>query len=217
MGEILRHNTENQTIHIGPFVWDSDGKTIRDDLVFTASEIQISKNGKPFAATQSQSNPLAVHDKNGFYLFTPASGDLSDTGTIKISVEKLGALPHWQEHIVWPALMHDVIFSSANLGRIFQDVATISDGVYKLVGVSTGSGSKLQVITVRNSFQQPVSQAKVWVTTDKEGDNLIAGIRFTDDFGQVIFYLDPGYYYVWRDHPNHVFKNPQRIQVITGD
>ena len=59
----------------------------------------------------------------------------------------------------------------------------------------------------------PVAGAKVWVSTDAAGVLVAAGTLITDDFGKVTFLLDAGTYYLWRDHPNYTFENPQTMVV----
>jgi hypothetical protein len=52
-----------------------------------------------------------------------------------------------------------------------------------------------------------IDNAQVWVTTDAGGTNVIAS-GTTDANGQVVFYLDAGTYYVWRQKSGWNFTNP---------
>lgn len=54
----------------------------------------------------------------------------------------------------------------------------------------------------------PISGVKCWVSTDANGSNIVTGDLITDDFGNVMFLLDPGTYYLWRDSSFYQFPNP---------
>ena len=54
----------------------------------------------------------------------------------------------------------------------------------------------------------PISGVKCWVSTDINGANIVTGDLITDDFGNVIFLLDAGTYYLWRDSSFYQFPNP---------
>ena len=51
--------------------------------------------------------------------------------------------------------------------------------------------------------------ATVWVTTDESGTNVVSS-GITDTNGQVVFYLDAGTYYVWREKAIWNFFTPTR-------
>lgn len=63
---------------------------------------------------------------------------------------------------------------------------------------NAGSGS-VQVPFTIEANGQPISGVKCWVSTDVNGSNIVTGDLITDDFGNVLFLLDPGTYYLWRD------------------
>ena len=52
-----------------------------------------------------------------------------------------------------------------------------------------------------------IADADVWVTSDEAGNTLVASGE-TDENGQVVFYLDAGTYYVWRQKAGYNFTNP---------
>ena len=52
-----------------------------------------------------------------------------------------------------------------------------------------------------------ITDADVWVTSDEAGSNVIASGE-TDENGKVVFYLDAGTYYVWRQKAGWNFTNP---------
>jgi hypothetical protein len=48
----------------------------------------------------------------------------------------------------------------------------------------------------------------VWVTSDEDGDTVVAGPLITNDLSQVTFFLDVGTYYFWRQRSGWTFTNP---------
>lgn len=82
-------------------------------------------------------------------------------------------------------------------------------------GSPTGPGGIPVVlpITVNN---EPVDGASVWITTDPEGTNQIAGVIYTDTFGNTkpAFTLEPGIFYVWVQKAGINFTNPHALQVL---
>jgi hypothetical protein len=81
-------------------------------------------------------------------------------------------------------------------------------------GGQAGSGSIAYTETInRPDTTTPLGGAEVWVSTDEDGENVVAGTLTTDDFGQVTFMLDAGTYYFWVDHPGYNFDNPTEVEV----
>ena len=79
-------------------------------------------------------------------------------------------------------------------------------------GATAGPGSRIYTENV-TSDGVPVQDVDVWVTTDQEGTNTIAGTIKTDVDGNAVFTLDPGTYYVWAQKDGYCFSNPNMIQV----
>lgn len=76
-----------------------------------------------------------------------------------------------------------------------------------IVNASAGSGATAKTYTVTDGTN-PISGVHVWVTTDLSGTNIVAS-GYTDDIGEVVFYLDSGTtYYIWRQKRGYVFTNP---------
>ena len=71
-----------------------------------------------------------------------------------------------------------------------------------------GIGAITFTYTLTSSVNaSPIADADVWVTTDSAGSNVIAVGR-TNAAGQVVFYLDAGTVYVWRQKTGWTFANP---------
>ena len=82
-------------------------------------------------------------------------------------------------------------------------------------GVAGEGATEWDDLTV-NVDGAPAGDVAVWVTTDVEGDNVVAGTVFTNSFGRLTnpFMLDAGgTYYVWLRKTGANFVNPATIQV----
>lgn len=88
MNNILKQGTI-QTIHLGPFVDDTDGATLEEGLTIIAANIKISKNGATFASSTATA---ISHDVNGEYSVTLSVADTNTVGILRISCKKVGAL-----------------------------------------------------------------------------------------------------------------------------
>lgn len=95
-----------------------------------------------------------------------------------------------------------------------QDVLAAVNGLDG-PGAPTGPGGISVVIPV-TANNQPVDGAAVWITTDPEGTNQIAGVIHTDTFGRTnpAFTLEAGIFYVWVQKAGINFPNPQAIEVL---
>ena len=54
----------------------------------------------------------------------------------------------------------------------------------------------------------PIAQVLVWVTTDNDAEGNLVASGYTDTWGDVVFYLDAGTYYLWRQKVGYDFENP---------
>jgi len=79
-----------------------------------------------------------------------------------------------------------------------------------------GAGADSVVLTFTKELGAPVADASVWITTDAEGNNVVAGTLQTSPTGEVTFLLDDGSdYYCWMDLPGSV--NPITGSLFTAD
>jgi hypothetical protein len=74
-----------------------------------------------------------------------------------------------------------------------------------------GSGSTSTTVTV-NDGVNPIDGVDVWVSTDSAGTNVIAR-GSTGALGTVVFMLDAGTYYAWKQLAGYDFTNPQSFTV----
>jgi hypothetical protein len=78
---------------------------------------------------------------------------------------------------------------------------------------STGSGATATTLTMKDTGGNPLDGVCVWITTDAAGVNKIAS-GYSNALGIIIFYLDPGVYYVWQSLSNYTFVNPTALTVV---
>jgi hypothetical protein len=78
--------------------------------------------------------------------------------------------------------------------------------VYFVGGANAGAVAFTYTLT-STAGATPIEGASVWVTTDSAGNNVIAS-GTTDAAGEVLFYVQAGTYYVWRQLAGFTFQNP---------
>ena len=74
-----------------------------------------------------------------------------------------------------------------------------------------GSGSTSTTVTVDDGVN-PKDGVDVWISTDSAGTNVVAR-GSTGALGTVVFMLDPGTYYAWKQLAGYDFTNPQSFTV----
>lgn len=79
-------------------------------------------------------------------------------------------------------------------------------------GRDAGIGACTHTETVEDAESDPIQGCEVWVTTDEAGTNTIAS-GTTDSNGQVVFYLDAGSYYFFKQKSGFDFTNPETVTV----
>ena len=79
---------------------------------------------------------------------------------------------------------------------------------FTVEATGTGAGAITFTYTLTSTVDSaPIPDADVWVTSDQAGNNLLAS-GTTDANGEVVFYLDAGTVYVWRQKSGWNFTNP---------
>jgi hypothetical protein len=122
----LKYNTASQTIILGPFLDDTDGKTPETALTIANTDIKLKKHNATSDASKNSGG--ATHIANGYYYTTLDATDTNTIGRLVISVNVAGALPVWHEFIVYPAEPFDYLFAAAGTDYMKVDIAQV-DGV----------------------------------------------------------------------------------------
>lgn len=110
--EYLKQSTA-ATIKLGPFLDETNGRTIETALTISQADIRISKNGGAFAQTNNAAG--ATHDENGWYGIPLNTTDTATLGRLKIAIHESGALPCFAEFMVVTANVYDSICSTDKL------------------------------------------------------------------------------------------------------
>jgi Carboxypeptidase regulatory-like domain len=76
-----------------------------------------------------------------------------------------------------------------------------------------GTGSSQFTVSITDTLTNPLANARVWVTSDSTGTNVVAGTLTTGTNGQVTFFLNPGNYFLWVSDPGFSGTNPTTITV----
>lgn len=108
---------------------------------------------------------------------------------------------------IWNTIDTTVIF----LATIDNAVAYFHD--YFIVPPRANGLGDIQTIIELTNGTDPIEDARVWITSDSNGSNIVAGSLYTDEFGKCTFYLGPGTYYRWASKTGVEFDNPQSFTV----
>lgn len=100
------------TIKLGPFLDDTDQKTIEDGLTISQADIRLSKNGGDFAQTNNATG--ATHDEQGWYDIPLDTTDTNTLGRLKVAVNESGALPCWESFMVLPANVYNSLIGGSD-------------------------------------------------------------------------------------------------------
>jgi hypothetical protein len=121
-----------RTIHIGPFVDDTDGKTAKTALTISQADVRLSKNGGDMA--QKNDATSCTHDELGYYTCPLDTTDTNTLGHLKLMVHESGALPVFMDMMVVPANVWDSMFGS---DKLQVDVEEIGAGMITADAIAT--------------------------------------------------------------------------------
>ena len=81
---------------------------------------------------------------------------------------------------------------------------------------TAGPGADEVTLTIHDDDGNPVADADVWISSDADGDIVVAGTLQTASDGTVgPFMLDAGVrYYCWRQKDGVTFDNPQSFVAV---
>lgn len=133
----------------------------------------------------------------------PAAGPVVqvDLSAAEMNADSVVVVFHDVAGAQWRDLLISLSPANASLAASFA-------AVIAAMPITAGSGTIAHTYTVTSSVDAtPVAEVQVSVSTDVAGANIVAA-GYTDSFGQIIFYLDPGTYYFWRSKDRWTFANP---------
>lgn len=133
---------------VGPFIDDTDGKTVETALTITQSDCQLSKNAGTFA--QKNSTTSASHMTQGMYKVTFSTTDTNTLGMLTLVINEAGVLPVWANFMIVPANVWDSMFGSDLLdvslvqvagSAVSTTTAQLGVNVVNAGGTAWGSGA----------------------------------------------------------------------------
>ena len=99
------------------------------------------------------------------------------------------------------------VYISATVDSDTGAIAYAFTAYAQLGGITAGAIPFTYTVTSTVPPNDPIPGVDVWATTDIAGNNTIAS-GVTDAFGKVLFHLDEGTYYIWRQLAGWDFDNP---------
>jgi hypothetical protein len=111
----LKQSTASQSVIIGPFIDDTDGKTAETGLTISNTDIRLSKNGANIVAKNSGGG---THDELGYYTITLDATDTNTVGRLQLVVQETGALPVYHEFQVLEETVYDALYGSGATGYL---------------------------------------------------------------------------------------------------
>jgi len=106
----LKYNTASQTIILGPFLDDTDGKTRKTALSIANTDIKLAKHNATSFTNKNSGG--ATHISNGYYYCTLDGTDTDTLGRLFVAVDMSGALPVWHEFEVMSQQEYDAKYGS---------------------------------------------------------------------------------------------------------
>jgi hypothetical protein len=116
MNGYLRQNTSSQVRTIGPFVDDTDFKTLRSALTIANTDIKLKKNGA--ASANKNSGGATADGTNGWYQVTWDATDTATVGELSVSVKVAGALVYFGTYVVLEEAVYDSMFAASATGYV---------------------------------------------------------------------------------------------------
>lgn len=116
----LKQSTAGQTRTIGPFIDDTDFKTLENGLTIANTDIKLKKNG---ATSVNKNSGGGTSDVNGKYAVTWDATDTSTVGQLEFSVSVAGALVVSGVYQVVEEAVYDALFASSAPGYLQPTVA----------------------------------------------------------------------------------------------
>lgn len=130
-------------VKIGPFLDETDGKTVETALTITQPDIRLAKNGGAWA--QKNAAQTLSHEEAGWYEVTLDATDTDTLGILMVAVHESGALPVWVEFMVLPANVYDSMFSTDKLQVDAVEISGDSAAADNLESEFDGTGFKSYV------------------------------------------------------------------------
>lgn len=111
----LKQSTASQSRMVGPFVDDTDFKTVETGLTIANTDVKLSKNG---AAGVNKNSGGGTHRNNGMYSLTFDATDTGTVGELEGSILVSGALVVVFKFVVLEEVVYDALFAASAPGYL---------------------------------------------------------------------------------------------------
>ncbi len=131
MPGFLRQATASQSRALGPFIDDTDFKTLKNSLTIANTDIKLVVNG---GASANKNSGGATFRINGTYGVTFDATDSATVGELDVTVSVAGALVVFDKFFVVTAAVYDALFAST--AAVGVNVASIAGTTVQGAGVA---------------------------------------------------------------------------------
>lgn len=128
----LRQSTAAQSRMVGPFVDDTDFKTLATGLTIANTDVKLCKNG---AASVNKNSGGGTHRVNANYAITFDATDTDTVGELHVSIVVAGALIVVGKFVVLEEAVYDALYVAAAVG--FATPAQVNAEVLDALAVDT--------------------------------------------------------------------------------
>jgi len=139
----LKQSTTD-SVYLGPFVDDTDFKTVETGLTIANTAVLLGTGGALAAKNNTAS---AVHRGNGMYVATLNATDTATVGELMIACDITGALPVRHKYMVLEEAIYDAMFGSLAAG--FDASGQVTTGTIATDAISAASVSAAAVSKMR--------------------------------------------------------------------
>ena len=116
MNSFLRQSTASQVRTIGPFVDDTDFKTLETALTIANTDIKIKKQGG--TAASKNSGGATADSTTGLYHLTWDATDTATVGELYFSVKVAGSLAVFGSYVVVEEAVYDALYAASATGLV---------------------------------------------------------------------------------------------------
>lgn len=152
MFSYLKQSTASQSRMVGPFIDDTDFKTVETALTIANTDVKISKNG---AAGVNKNSGGGTHRNNGMYSLTFDATDTDTVGELEVSILVSGALVVVAKYWVLEESIYDALFGASaagfdanqrvDIGSFLGNAVQITNARPETVSERLGAQAKLDV------------------------------------------------------------------------
>lgn len=173
MHTILRQSTAAQSVAIGPFIDDTDFKSVETGLTIANTDIKLVANG---GAAANKNSGGATHRANGIYGITLDATDTAAVGELQLSVVVAGALPVFHTFTVVEPAVYDRDYADAAVGyvatQVVGSVTALADGSVTAATLAADAVAEIQ---------SGLATAAALATVDDFIDTEVAAIKAKTD------------------------------------